>query len=109
MNRLLAALLCVMSLLLMPASSTSQAPDYPAQVKAIQDDAKVKAAMDYIDKNHDSILKEWIAITEINAPSGQEEERAKYLERLLRKYKLEIRRDSARNLIAVRKGTGGAP
>jgi len=98
-----------MYVLLMPASTASQAPDYPAQVKAIQDDAKVKAAMDYIDKTHDSILKEWIAVTEINAPSGQEEERAKYLERLLRRYKLEIRRDSARNLIAVRKGTGGAP
>jgi acetylornithine deacetylase/succinyl-diaminopimelate desuccinylase-like protein len=66
--------------------------------------------MAHIDKNRDTILKEWITITEINAPSGHEKERAAYIESLLRKYKLnEIRYDAAGNLIAVRKGTGGGP
>jgi tripeptide aminopeptidase len=84
--------------------------DYTARVAAIQNDAKVKAANDYLDKNHESILREWSAITEINAPSGQEEQRASYLEKLLRTYKLEnIHYDAARNLIAVRKGSGGGP
>ncbi len=60
------------------------------------------------DKNRESILRELIAITEINAPSGHEQERAKYIEKLLRKYRLQsIRYDAAGNLIAVRKGTGG--
>jgi tripeptide aminopeptidase len=96
--------------LLVSALSYAQSTSYADRVKAIQDDPKVKAANAYIDKNHDSILREWIAITEINAPSKQEQERAKYLESLLRKYKLqEIRYDAAGNLIAVRKGTGGGP
>jgi len=79
------------------------------QVKSVQDDPRVKAAFDHIDKDRDAILREWIAITEINAPSKQEQERAKYIESLLRKSKLDIRYDSAGNLIATRKGTGGGP
>ena len=99
-------MLCLLSSSLVCAQSAS----YADRVKTIQDDPQVRAANDYINKNHDSILREWIAITEINAPSKQEQERAKYIESLLRKYKLqEIRYDSAGNLIAVRKGTGGGP
>src|SRR5919112_3855861 len=79
------------------------------QVKSTQEDPRVKAAFDHIDKDRDAILREWIAVTEINAPSKQEQERAKYIESLLRKHKLEIRYDSAGNLIATRKGTGGGP
>src|SRR6478672_8722246 len=87
-----------------------QEVSYPDQVKAIQNDPRVQATNEYIDKNHENILREWIAITEINAPSKHEQERARYIESLLRKYKLqEIRYDSAGNLIAVRKGTGGGP
>jgi tripeptide aminopeptidase len=96
-------------LLIVSAPSFSQSPSYADQVKAIQDDASFKTASAYIDKNRDGILREWITITEINAPSKQEQERAKYLESLLRKYKVEIRYDSAGNLIATRKGTGGGP
>jgi len=78
-------------------------------VKAIQADARVQSANTYIDQNRDGILREWIAITEINAPSKQEQERAKYIESLLRKYKVEVRYDGAGNLIATRRGTGGGP
>jgi len=90
-------------------TTNAQSPSYVEQVKAIQDDARVKAAVEHIDKNRDEILREWIAITEINAPSKQEQERAKFIESLLRKHKLDIRYDSAGNLIATRKGTGGGP
>ena len=84
--------------------------EYSEQVKAILEDERIKSANDYIDQNKDAILKEWIAITEINAPSKHEQERAKYIEGLLRKYKLQsISYDSAGNLIALRKGTGGGP
>src|SRR5256884_1868721 len=84
--------------------------EYIEQVQALANRADLKAANDYIDRNHNSILREWIAITEINAPSGQEQLRAKYIEGLLRKYRLDdIHYDSAGNLIAVRKGTGGGP
>ena len=102
----------LLSLLILPILSTpawSQSPSYAEQVKAIQDDARVRAAFDHIDKDRDEILREWIAITEINAPSKQEQERAKFIEGLLRKHKLEIRYDAAGNLIATRKGTSGGP
>lgn len=111
MRRLTSASLLSITLLLtcIPVLPQTRA-QYLDQVKAIQNDARVKAAGDYIDKNRDSILREWIAITEINAPSGREQQRAKYIENLLRKYKLQnIRYDAAGNLIAVRKGTGGGP
>ncbi len=84
--------------------------EYIDQVQALANRADLKAANDYIDRNHESVLREWIAITEINAPSGQEQPRAKYIEGLLRKYHLDdIHYDSAGNLIAVRKGTGRGP
>src|SRR5215213_2154615 len=102
------SILAILSLFLV-LSSVSAQQSTADQVKSVQDDARVKAAFDHIDKDHDGILREWIAITEINAPSKQEQERAKYIESLLRKHKLEIRYDSAGNLIATRKGTGGGP
>ena len=86
-----------------------QEVSYTDQVRAIQNDARVLAANEYIDKNHENILREWIAITEINAPSKHEEERARYIESLLRKYKLDVHYDGAGNLIATRKGTGAGP
>lgn len=96
-------------LILSIPSKAVYAQSYAEQVKAIQDDPRVKAAFNYIDKDRDSILREWIAITEINAPSKHEQQRAKFIESLLRKHKLDIRYDSAGNLIATRKGTGGGP
>ncbi|MGB8508883.1 MAG: M20/M25/M40 family metallo-hydrolase [Pyrinomonadaceae bacterium] len=114
---LLRLLLCVMLLLdvatifaqtgggatagVRPASNPFDAP-----VKTLLARSEIKAAFDHIEKNRDSILKEWIALTEINAPSGKERERAAFIERLLRGYKsLDVRSDAAGNLIAVRKGT----
>jgi acetylornithine deacetylase/succinyl-diaminopimelate desuccinylase-like protein len=104
MRPILSILILILSIL---PNVFAQAPaDY---VKSVQDDPRVKAAFDLIDKDRDAILREWIAITEINAPSKQEQARAKYIESLLRKHRLEIRYDSAGNLIATRKGTGGGP
>jgi acetylornithine deacetylase/succinyl-diaminopimelate desuccinylase-like protein len=104
MRPILSILILILSIL---PNVFAQAPaDY---VKSVQDDPRVKAAFDLIDKDRDAILREWIAITEINAPSKQEQARARYIESLLRKHRLEIRYDSAGNLIATRKGTGGGP
>jgi acetylornithine deacetylase/succinyl-diaminopimelate desuccinylase-like protein len=83
---------------------------YDEQVKALLARPEVQAAFAHVDKNHDAIQKEWIAITEINAPSGKEAERASFVENLLNGYKsVEVRRDSAGNVIATRKGTAGGP
>jgi tripeptide aminopeptidase len=84
--------------------------EFTGHVKSVQEDPKTRAATDYIDKNHDGILREWTDITEINAPSRQEKERAAYIESLLKKYQVQdIHYDGAGNLIAVRKGVGGGP
>lgn len=104
MRLILSILLIILSIL-----STVSAQTPTDHVKSVNEDPQVKAAFDSIDKDRDAILREWIAITEINAPSKQEQERAKYIESLLRKHKLEIRYDTAGNLIATRKGTGGGP
>jgi len=104
----LALLSCVVVLALATLAST-QSKSYADQVKTIQDDSRVKNAMRYIDNTRNGILSEWIAITEINAPSKQEQDRAKYIESILRKSNVYVRYDAAGNLIATRKGTGGGP
>jgi tripeptide aminopeptidase len=100
-------------LLTIPATLTysqvKTVADYINDVTALSNRSDIKVANDYLDRSRDQILREWIAITEINAPSGHEQERAKYVEGLLRSYHLDVRYDSAGNLIAVRKGTGGGP
>ena len=51
-------------------------PEYIGEATAMANRANVKTANDYIDRNQQTILREWIAITEINAPSGHEQQRA---------------------------------
>ncbi|HJZ82200.1 MAG TPA: M20/M25/M40 family metallo-hydrolase [Pyrinomonadaceae bacterium] len=107
-------LIPVLALLLLANSAIKSqvktVAEYLEDVKALANRVDTKAANDYLDKNHDSILREWIAIAEINAPSGQEQPRAKYIESLLRAFHLDdVHYDAAGNLVAVRKGTGGGP
>ena len=83
---------------------------YLEQAKALSNHPQVMAAFASVEKNREGILREWRAITEVNAPSGKEKPRAALIEKLLRGYRLKnIYYDSAGNLIAVRKGTGGGP
>jgi acetylornithine deacetylase/succinyl-diaminopimelate desuccinylase-like protein len=92
-----------------PARGGAGAP-YDEQVKALLARPEVRAAFADVERSRDAILKEWIALTEINAPSGKEAERAAFIENILRGYKsVEVRRDSAGNIIATRRGTGGGP
>jgi acetylornithine deacetylase/succinyl-diaminopimelate desuccinylase-like protein len=109
MRRIILLLVFCASLCVLASPVWPQSGSPADEVKAIPEDARVKAAFAHIDQDRETILREWIAITEINAPSKHEQERAKYLENLLRKYKLDIRYDTAGNLIATRKGTAGKP
>ena len=90
-------------------------PDARAQMsvegaKTLMNRPAVGAALAHVDREREATLREWVAITEINAPSGKEKKRALFIERLLRKYRLtDVRFDRTGNLIAVRKGTGGGP
>ena len=110
MRRLISLLTFISIAATLTNSQVKTVPQYIEQVQALANRQDAKAASDYIDRNHESILREWIAITEINAPSGQEQQRARFIEGLLRKYNLsDVRFDSGGNLIAVRKGTGQGP
>jgi acetylornithine deacetylase/succinyl-diaminopimelate desuccinylase-like protein len=109
MRRTAVALFSCLFALALSTIAFTQSPSYADQVKSLQNDSRLKLANDYIDKNQERILREWIAITEINAPSKQEQERARYIESLLKNYKVDVRYDGVGNLIATRKGTGGRP
>ncbi|HST19543.1 MAG TPA: hypothetical protein VLR90_00360, partial [Blastocatellia bacterium] len=105
MKKIMAALACVA--LVIGASAGPQ--DLNAEAKRIMERADVKRAFDYIEAHRDEILAEWKTITEINAPSGKERERAEYVKKLLESYKLDkVYTDAKGNCIAIRKGTGGA-
>ncbi|MDT5296031.1 MAG: tripeptide aminopeptidase, partial [Acidobacteriota bacterium] len=92
-----------------PAQTGAGSP-YDEQAGALLARPDIRAAFADVEKNRDSILREWIALTEINAPSGKEAERAAFIERLLRGYKsVDVRRDSAGNIVATRRGAGGGP
>jgi tripeptide aminopeptidase len=101
----------ILALLLTYAPARSQSLEqYLEEARALKNRPEVMAAFEYIEKKRDEILHEWIEITEINAPSGQERERAEYIQKLLKKLKVrDVHYDSVGNLIAVRRGTGGGP
>ena len=84
------------------------AQDFNAEAKRLLERADMRRAFDYVDAQRDEILAEWKAITEINAPSGKERERAEYVKKLLESYHLDkVYGDAKGNVIAIRKGTGG--
>ena len=103
--RLAALLLCVFA-----HAATGRAQMTVEAAKALLNRPQTKAAFAFVDKNRAETLREWSAITEINAPSGKERPRAEYIEKLLRAYNLSsVRFDATGNLIAERRGTGGGP
>src|SRR5262249_48342686 len=83
------------------------ADDPLTQVRSLIAREDVKRALDYPDANRSQILAEWIQLTEINAPSGKERERAESIRSLLGHLHLDrVYYDAKGNLIAVRKGLG---
>jgi len=90
-------------------SFTVSAQDLTAEARRMMERADVKRAFDNVDAQKDRILAEWVALTEINAPSGKEHRRAEAVRTSLESCKLDkISYDSKGNLIAIRNGTGGS-
>jgi acetylornithine deacetylase/succinyl-diaminopimelate desuccinylase-like protein len=92
--------------------STTPAPEYDiapqiAAVKTLMTRSDVARAVDFVDRDREFIVREWQTVTEIPAPSGEEEDRAEYVRQRVRECGLPLERDIAGNLIATRKGTGG--
>jgi tripeptide aminopeptidase len=102
MTRTIAGFVCV---LLFAAAARGQG--YAIEARRLMERPDVQHAFDYIDASREQILKEWIDVTEINAPSGKERERAEAVRRLLQGYRLDsVFFDQKGNLIAIKKGTG---
>jgi tripeptide aminopeptidase len=100
--------LAVLACAALLAVSSINAQDLVSEAKKTMERAELKRAFDNVDANKDRILAEWIALTEINAPSGKERERAEAVRKALESRKLDkVYYDTKGNLIAIRKGTGG--
>ncbi|HKW01677.1 MAG TPA: M20/M25/M40 family metallo-hydrolase [Vicinamibacterales bacterium] len=76
---------------------------------ALAERPDVQQALTYIDDHFDAQVKEWIALTEIPAPSTHEEKRAAYLRGQLEAMGLKPAIDGIGNVVARRPGTGGGP
>jgi tripeptide aminopeptidase len=100
--------LAALAFLALLLGSRVLAQDLTYEVRQTMERADIKRAFEYVDAHRDQILAEWIALTEINAPSGKERDRAEAVRKLLASLKLEkVYYDTKGNLIALRKGTGG--
>src|SRR5580765_1141969 len=82
----------------------------PAFAQRILTDPKFKAAEQFIDKDHDRMVREIIQISEIEAPPFKEEKRAKAFAEMLRQSGLaDVHIDAEGNVVGVRKGIGNGP
>lgn len=81
------------------------AQDMTAEATRLAAQPELKSAFQQIDADRQKILDEWIALTEINSPSGKERQRAEAVRAILERCKLDrVYYDSKGNLVALRKG-----
>jgi len=102
---LIVGLLAWLSAAPSPASAQSSARLSDALVAR----PEVRDALAFIDRNFEQQVAEWIRITEIPAPSGQEAARIAHVKAELEKLGLTPTVDGLGNLTARRPGTGGGP
>ena len=68
----------------------------------------VRTALQSVDNRTAGIVDEWIKLTEMPAPTGQEQARAAYIRAEMQQLGLsDIKTDDISNVSGVRKGTGG--
>ncbi len=75
-----------------------------ARRSAIADDAQVREAMDWLDRNQDWTTAQQIRLTEIPAPSFQEEKRAHAVKEILSAEGLSVYTDKVGNVIGELRG-----
>ena len=93
------------------AAAAAAAQTYPSRfTHELARQPVVRAALKHIDDNRDSQLAEWMRITEIPAPSRQEQQRSAYVKAELEKAGLAgVQVDEIGNVVAVRKGRESGP
>ena len=100
------------ALLLTALLDPAQAQAQPATdtIKRILDNAGYQAAVATLDREHERIVNDIIAFTEIEAPPFKEEQRAKaYLAQLKAHGLADVEMDAEGNVMGLRPGTGGGP
>lgn len=85
-------------------------PDVAARYRRLLEDGKIQQALAFIETDNDRTLQDQINITEIPAPSFQEEARAAYYKRCLESFGLQdVCTDAEGNVFGVRPGVSGGP
>src|SRR5678815_2467138 len=91
-------------------ASTALAQDPQAVVDRVSNQTAVRNAQQFIDTDHDRIVREIIAINEIPAPPFKEADRARAFAQMLRESGLaNVEIDPEGNVLGLRKGTGPGP
>jgi tripeptide aminopeptidase len=99
-------LVCVLNTASIAVAQTS----YPTRLtEPLVQRPAVQEALAYVDRNFERQVAEWIRVTEIPAPSGQEAARAAHVRAELEKLGLKTTTDTIGNVIARRAGMGGGP
>jgi tripeptide aminopeptidase len=109
--RLLAALAgsFLLTTISAPPAAHGQAAGASLFSPGVESHPAVARALSVLERDFDRLLREWIHITQIPAPSGFEQERARYFREQLEREGLEVSIDSIGNVIARRPGSGGGP
>ncbi len=95
-------------LVALAATALAQTPE--ANVKAVLDHPKFKAATSFIDSDYDLFVRELIELTEIPAPPFKEKVRAAaYLEKLRKLGLQDVEMDAEGNVMGLRKGKANGP
>jgi tripeptide aminopeptidase len=95
--------------LVIGGAAAAQAPFPTRFSEALPRIPAVRQALAYVDRNFEQQVEEWIRLTEMPAPSGQEAQRAAYVRGEFAKLGLEIQSDAIGNVWGTRRGTGGGP
>jgi tripeptide aminopeptidase len=103
--------LALVSALVLVTTAEAQTRPAPAdrRIAAIRATPAFKAAVATLDAQHDRIVADTIAITEIEAPPFKEEKRARAYAEMLRAHGLsDVEIDAEGNAMGLRRGTGPA-
>jgi len=106
MTRLLTTVLLLLLFVAFPAF----AQDPQQTVDRVMSLPAVRAAQQFVDSDHDRIVREIIAINEVPAPPFKETARGKLFAQLLRDSgAASVETDAEGNVLALRKGAGSGP
>ena len=94
---------------LLGGSAAAQAPAGARFAPELAQRRTVRDALAHVDAHFAEQVEEWIRLTALPAPSGQETERARYVRGQIEALGLTVETDSMGNVWTVLRGSGGGP